>query len=188
VINQQQLVALKKKDPYTAEIISQLIVSINKLNNYHGIDTSGNVTAPKTVGQLVVTAANGVFRVTIIDKSAISRGINYFLEHDTNALFPAPVTLALGPSRDWQGFLGSGNFFFRCYSQYPLSPPSPIIYFGTQAVPTPVAGGGAIAGPAPLPEQGSGTNPTLPGHGFGNTPSQPGSFTGFRGAQGPNQF
>lgn len=189
MINLGQLKHISTSDPKLYEVLRQLVTSQNKLNNYHGIDTSGVVTPPNIVGSLTVTAANGVFRATVIDKSPVNKGINYFLEHDTTASFLAPVTIPLGPSRDWQGFLGTGNFFFRCYSQYPLSAPSTIIYFGTQLAPTPVAGGGAIAGPAPLPEQGSGTSSRLPGQGFGDAPSQPPSeFLGFRGAAGSNRF
>lgn len=182
MINQAQLVDLRRRDPKTAEIIAQLIVSVNKLNNYHGIDTSGAVTAPPTIGQLSVSAANGVFRATIIDKGAVNKGITYFLEHDTVPTFTHPVTVFLGPSRDWVDFLGSATFYFRAFSQYPLSPPSNKIYLGTPLSPTGLAGGGAIAGPAPLPEQGSGTNPTLPGTGYGVAIVQPPStFRGFSG-------
>ena len=169
MINLGQLQHIHRTDPKLYETLKQLVDSHNLLNNLHGIDTSGAVTAPQIVGMLTVTAANGIFRATIIDKSNVSKGVAYFLEHDTTASFLAPVTVHLGPSRDWLEFLGSGTFFFRAWSQYPLSPPSKLITFGTP--PTGVAGGGALAAPAPLAEQGSGTS-SLPGNGFGVQPRQ----------------
>lgn len=173
MISLGQLKHIQRTDPRLYEAITSLQDSINKLNNYHGIDTSGNVKAPATIGGLNVTAANGVFRVTITDRSSVNKGITYFLEHDTSSSFPHPVTVDLGASRSWVDFLGSATFFFRAYSSYPLSPPSSAVVFGG-ATPTGVAGGGAIAAPAPLTGQGTGTS-SLPngGQGFGNYSIQP---------------
>jgi len=168
LINLGQLKHIATVDPRLYEVLSQLVKSQNMLNNLHGLDTSGIVTAPPDIGSLVVTAANGVFRATITDRGAVNKGITYFLEHDVSASFLTPVTVNLGPSRNWLEFLGSGNFFFRAYSQYPLSPPSAKIL----STPAFVAGGGAIAGPNPQPSPGSGTSP-LPGSGYGGDPTQP---------------
>jgi hypothetical protein len=175
VLNPGQLARLRRENPYTAELIDALNQSINRLNNFHGLDTSGQVTPPPAPGSFVITATNGRFVGTIIDKSAVNKGINYWVEYAADASFQNAIQVCLVASRDFDKFLGSGTFFFRCFSQYPLSPPSPKIL----STPPSLAGGGAIAGPALPAEQGSGTSP-ISGQGFGGAPEQPpGEFPGF---------
>src|SRR6266850_4155570 len=113
MINLGQLQHIAVTDPHLYEVLKQLVTSQNKLNNYHGIDTSGVVKAPAAIGSLTVTATNGRFIATIIDKSPVNKGINYFVEYDTSASFLTAVQVALGPSRVFDKFLGSATYFFR---------------------------------------------------------------------------
>src|SRR5207253_3159090 len=86
--------------------------------------------------------------VTISDNNAIQRGINYFIEHDTDPNFTNPQVEDLHASRQKTLSLPAmdddGNpqpRYVRVYSQYKGSPPSAPIYFGGNT-PTPVNPGG----------------------------------------------
>ena len=122
-----------------------------------GLGVSGQITAPE-LQSIAVTAANGIFSVSVVDKSETHLGISYFVEYADNPSFDNSHTLFIGPSRNENGlFLGSGTFYFRVFSQYLNSTQSPKIVYGG-ATPLGVAGGGAIAGPTLPPTQGSGAN------------------------------
>lgn len=133
----------------------------------------GTTDPPGPIASLTVTAANGVFDFAIVDNSSVLRGINYFVEYSTTPNGPWKV-IDLGASRNDRRFLDSGIYYFRAYSSYPTSARSNPVYFGTQAAPTAVNGGGAIAGPAGLASQGSGTSFGANGGdgGFGNEPAR----------------
>jgi hypothetical protein len=132
----------------------------------------GSTNPPANISSLSVSAANGVFDFAIVDHNPVLRGINYFVEYSTTPSFTAPHVIDLGASRNFRTFLDSGTYYFRAYSAYPTSARSSPVYFGSQSNPTAVNGGGAVAGPAPLASQGSGTSSGANGGdgGFGNDP------------------
>lgn len=162
MVTKQLFSHLQHSDPRTYEGISKVIDALNGLNVRVGADPTGLITPPSAVGSVSVTAANGIFDAAITDKSPVTHGIEYFLEYDASPSFANATTIHLGPARNWRGYLGNATLYWRAYSSYRSSPPSPHIPFGA---PTAVVGGGS-AGPTIQNTQGSGTSP-LPGYGFG---------------------
>ena len=122
-------------------------------------------TPPSDITQLNVSAADGVFDISVVDNLPAQRGINYFLEYAQEPSFQSPILIDLGASRNWRGYLGNLTLYWRAYSAYPSTARSkPVVFLGN-----PVVGGGA-AGPAPLPSQGGGTSVggSAADGGFGN--------------------
>lgn len=156
---------IKSKDPRLHETFVALQNAINSLTKQAGLGPAGQITQ-STIQSISVAAANGIFTVSIIDKSAAHLGVNYFIEYATNPGFAGAFTLFLGPSRDVNGWnLGSQTYYFRAFSQYQNSQPSTrVVYGGT--TPIGVAGGGS-APPTPQPASGSGSST---GGGFGSLP------------------
>src|SRR5690242_4273968 len=121
---------IRTKDPKLGETIDDLRKAFISLAQQAGLSPSGQIAAPQ-IQSISVTAANGVFSVTVTDKSATHLGINYFLEYADNANFNNSHTLFMGPSRSENGlFLGSGTFYFRAFSQYLSSTPSAKVTYG----------------------------------------------------------
>lgn len=144
-------------DPRLAETIRQLSQHLDTIATQAGV--SGTVTkAPPAIRSIAVTAHNGYHAIALSDPegaAAPSLGIHYFADWDTSPAFSTPQTIHLGPSRNAYVNLGSQTVYWRAYSQYRNSPRSAMIVHGGSS-PTPVAGGGTIAGPTPAPSQGSG--------------------------------
>src|SRR5437879_4970570 len=154
---------IKTKDQRLYETIKSLHDGLESLVKQAGIGAGGNITPP-TIQSISVSAANGIFHVSITDASSTHFGINYFIEYADNAVFNNAKTEFLGPSRDKEGwYLGNRTLYFRAFSQYQSSLPSPRVIFGGSGTPAAVAGGGS-APPASLPTSGSGTGE---GGGFG---------------------
>jgi hypothetical protein len=144
-------------DPRLSQTFKDLSNAQDNAANVTGV--SGVATkAPPNVRSIFVQAAHGFFNVAITDpegQGGQSQGIFYFLDWDTSPNFTNPQTIHLGPARNWYGALGSQTTYWRAYSQFLSSPRSDYVYFGGQAAPTGVPGGGA-AGPVPAASQGSG--------------------------------
>jgi len=160
------LAPIKSRDPYLYEALTRIVDAVNQLGKATGADPSGDRTPPADIGSIAVTAQDGVFEIAIVDKSAVTRPINYFVEYDTSPSFPAPKVLPLGPTRNARIFVGNVTLYWRGYSQYLGSNPSRPVAYGSP--PTAVAGGGSLTGPAQQPSQGSGTaSGEQGGSGFG---------------------
>ncbi len=99
-------------------------------------------------------AADGIYDVAITDNSPVHRGVFYFAESDTSQDFTAPRVHFLGSSRNLRIALGNHTLYWRAYSQYLGSIPSPPVTFGSP--PVAVTGGG-LEGPTLQPSSGSGT-------------------------------
>ena len=151
----EHLPYLKTKDPRLYETIVALRNGMESLAKQAGIGIGGNITPP-TIQSITVSAANGIFHVSIIDKSTTHFGINYFVEYADNPVFNNAKSFFLGPNRDIEGWnLGSRTLYFRAFSQYLNSVQSPRVVFGG-STPTAVVGGGS-APPPILSTSGSGT-------------------------------
>lgn len=162
-------------DPVTRRAVDSVVSQLRAGFLQANITPEGFTPAPAAISKLTVTGQDGIFDVQIQDNSAVKRGIEYFLEYSLTAAFTAPITVSLGPARNWRRNLGNQTLFWRAYSQYPTSDPSPAVYFGTAAVPTAVVGGGATTGPTVQPSTGSGTAPNTGlsgGQGYGSQPSR----------------
>ena len=161
---------LRTKDPRLAETIEKLRIAIVSLVNQTGAAPGGTIAAP-SVQSISVSASNGIFSASIVDKTAPHLGIRYFIEYATNPNFDNSRTRYLGPSRDIDGWnLGNLTYYFRGFSQYPGSDISNKVIYGG-STPIGVAGGGS-APPTPPASQGSGGGTGATG-GFGPQPRQP---------------
>ena len=164
-----QLAKIKGTDPYLYESLRQLVAAVNALGRATGVDPSGSIATPDPIGILNVAAADGIFDLAITDNSAVHRGIFYFAESDTSPSFLAPRVHFLGCSRNLRLALGNVTLYWRAYSQYLGSQPSPSVTFGSP--PIAVTGGGS-SGPALSASSGSGTaSAQQGGSGFGRDAS-----------------
>lgn len=138
------------KDPALRTLLQQLEDSINHLSDHVGADPVGERVMPHAVQGVDVAAAGEMVHISVNDSSEVQRGIHYFVEADTDPNFPRPFVVHQGASRTALPVSlptkdGSGNtisYYFRAYSQYPGSPPSPKIAYGGLE-PTAVTLGGA---------------------------------------------
>lgn len=162
---------IRESHPRLHVALKTIVDAVNKVGQTAGIGPNNVVNAPTNTGQLSVRSGDGVFDVAIQDPNP-ARGENYFLEWDNDPSFANAKVIHLGPTRNWRGFLGSSNTYWRYHKQYVGSNVSSPVVFGG-STPQPVAGGGTMVGPTPHPTQGSGTS-KMPGKGFGdigpNTP------------------
>jgi hypothetical protein len=165
MLNVPQLAQIKGRDPYLYESLKQVVGAVNAIGRATGVDPAGSIAAPASIGSVSVAAADGIFDLAITDNSPVRRGIFYFAESDTTPAFTAPHVYFLGSSRNLRVSLGNQTLYWRAYSQYIGSTPSPPVPFGSP--PTAVTGGGS-AGPPLQPSSGSGTATAQQGgSGFG---------------------
>lgn len=147
---------IKQKDQRLYETLVALHAGVESLVQQAGLGPAGTI-APPQIQSIAVTASNGIFSASVVDKSSVHLGISYFLEYADNPNFDNSHTLFMGPSRNENGlFLGSGTFYFRAFSQYQNSAAGQKVVYGG-STPTGVSGGGTISGPTLPPSQGSGT-------------------------------
>lgn len=170
---------IERKDPHVAETFRAILNAINTHGQIAGIDPTGVFPAPKAPTSIKVTSVNGGFDVSIVD-AAPQRGVYYFVEFDASPNFIAPRTVPLLTVRNQYLPLGAATYYFRAYSQFRGSNPSPYTIFGTP--PTAVIGGGAGT-PALQATQGTGAGSVA-----GNSPtlSTGGGFGPIRGTTRPN--
>lgn len=162
---------IKRRDPILGEALQSLQDAMNNGFQQNGVDPTGEQGAPPNITQLNVTAANGIFSISIVDNGAIYKSIIYFVEWSLNANFAPSRTIQLGATRTHDVTLGNVTAYFRAYSQYPGSQASQPVYFASN----PVTGGGSTA-PAPTPSTGAGTasgTGTQAGTGSGPTAFRP---------------
>jgi len=145
---------VESTDPRLADSLRRIVDAVNNLARGTGVDPAGATAPPAPLAAVSVTAADGIFDVAITDNSPLVRGINYFVESDLTPGFNQPHVYSLGPSRNMRVALGNLTLYWRGYSQYPGSAPSPPATHGNP--PVAVAGGG-LSGPALQPSSGSGT-------------------------------
>jgi hypothetical protein len=161
-----QLAQIKSDSPYVYEALTQLVTGVNAVGRATGVDPSGSIAAPSSIGGLSVIAADGIFDLAITDNSTVNRGVFYFAESDVTPAFSNPYVHFMGSSRNLRVSLGNQTLYWRAYSQYLGSETSDPVAFGTP--PTAVVGGGTATGPALQSSQGSGTaSGSEGGSGFG---------------------
>lgn len=162
------------ENPMLGTALQQVEDAINNLGFQTASSPVGSTNPPPDIASVTVQAANGLFEFEVVDHSPVLRGITYFIEAATNVNFSDAKVVYQGTSRNGFIQLGSQTYFFRAYSAYPTSARSRSAYFGSQANPTGVVGGGS-APPAPaLAPQGSGTSNGANGGdgGYGNAPAR----------------
>jgi hypothetical protein len=151
---------------YLGEALQQIQDAINTTARHAAVDATGPLEPPPPIQRLnVKVSADGHVQATIDDHSNVQRGVRYFVESSTDKSFRQPHVLPLSTSRFLPPTLFPAKddngqpqvFYFRAYSQYPGSKPSPFVHFGGSS-PTPVAPGGTTQITL-LPSTGSGTAP-----------------------------
>lgn len=191
---------LKDIDPSgrLTDLVKQLIDAHNNIGRQTNASPVGSTAAPPKISALNVVGGGSFHRISIEDNNPVPRGIQYHVEWDTSPQFTSPKQITLGPDKNLDTQLGvNGLIYWRGYSSLGAqSPPSEPVYFGGANNPTGVDAGtvtlavtatvsgsnatgtatGHLVGPAPLPNAGSGTEPSQfpqSGAGFG--------FSGDRG-------
>lgn len=121
-----QLNEIARRDAYVYEALKRIVDAVNNLGKGIGLDPSQPAGPPRAIASLSVRAQDGIFDLAIADPSPVERGIFYFAESDTSPAFPAPTVYFLGSSRNLRLALGNLTLYWRAYSQYPGSNPSPL--------------------------------------------------------------
>lgn len=155
---------LREDYPQGYDALLAIVKSANQIASTAGVGAVGTAQTPDNNGSIDVVAADGIFDIAMTDPNP-QRGEYYFLEYDLTGSFSDAIVISLGPSRNWRGMLGNQTYFFRWYKQLLGSNVSGYAFFGG-TTPAGVAGGGALAGPAPHDTEGSGTS-SQPGQGWG---------------------
>lgn len=168
-ISVRHLAAIRAADPMMYETLTDIINGHDAAATQTNASSNGQTPTPPRINALTVQAKDGIFHASITDNGQIYRGINYHLQYSTDPQFSAPITVHLGPSRDYRGHIGNQTLYWRAYSDYPTSAHSQPVYHGG-AQPLPVAGGGSQSGPTIPAGQGSGTGQPGQISGYGPVP------------------
>ncbi len=166
---------------------STVLNGINTVAKHASVAPSGDMQPPSAPGGINVKVAGEMAHVTINDDNEIQRNVEYQVEYADNPSFSGAHVEHLGSSRGRVLNLPTfpdpnpddpspppHNWYFRTYSQYPGSNPSPITTYGAEN-PTPVN----MAGTTALtlqPSTGSGTalgNGSQSGWGLGKVVQRP---------------
>lgn len=171
MLNVPQIASMKDKN--LADALQRIVDHINLGSRALRFDPQGTFPAPKQVASVNVVGGTGAADIAITDNSIVGSGevepIAYWLEYSTDPNFinPPPYQVHLGAARNAHLKVPVAKLYFRVYSQYFGSLPSPPVVFGGTGAATQVdctAGTIAVLQTA----QGSGSNtPTRPGGGYG---------------------
>ncbi len=136
---QKEISILRKMDggQWFHSALQRIEDAVNALAKNGALAAKGVLPPPPQIQQVSVKANGGLLHVTISDSSAIQKGINYWVEHDTDKNFTRPHPIAFNASRTGTialpGMDDNGNpqpVYVRAYSQYPGGPPNSPIHFG----------------------------------------------------------
>lgn len=132
------------------EALKSVQDEVNAQKSQTGATGLGTPSAPNQPIGLTVSAAGGIFQVSVSDNQ---QGVNYTLEYSAISSFSTYRQIYIGPAMSYRANLGNQMLFWRVRAGKPTSPHgaplSSPTYFGTLAQPTPVQGGGATIGPQP---------------------------------------
>lgn len=136
----RELNYLTQKDSYAGSLFSRIITAVNTLAKNAGVSSVGKVSPPPPIDRINVqgsltgntlTCPSEILHWTLAHNQAVSRGVQYVSEVDTNPNFPAPHVIDHGCSRS--AFLhlptsdNEGNpqtYYLRSYPQYHGSDPA----------------------------------------------------------------
>lgn len=194
-VNQQleggrELSYINLRDTYAGSLFSKVIQAVNTLAKNAGVAAVGKVAPPPPIAGIsvsgttrgsTVSCPSEIMHWTINHPGAISKGIKYFSEVDTNPGFTNPHVVDHGTSRT--GFLTlptfssaenktnnvPTNYYLRSYAQMPGSDPSEHHVLGGLGSPLSINMGGTSV-TSLLPSTGSGTASSSGqqgGHGLG---------------------
>lgn len=175
------------RDPWAGTALQMLEDAVNRLAKSVGASPVGETPAPAPVQQLNVKVSGEMAHAVITDNNPVNRNVHYFLEYANEPNFLQPHVEHLGTSRGRVIPLPTNDdsgtphqWYFRAYSQYPGSKPSPhVAYGGVSPQPVIMNPNGTTTTPTSLtlqPSTGSGTaqnNGQQGGYGFGKFQSRP---------------
>ena len=190
-LNQQlqggrELNYVTQRDNYSGSLFGRIIEAVNTLAKNVGVAAVGKVAPPNPVDAVnvlgaqsgdTVTCPGEILHFTLTHNQAVSKGVQYVSEVDTDPNFTQPHVIDHGCSRS--GFLtlptltGAGNtkntYYLRSYAQYHGSDPCKPTVFGGLGGALKIQMNGTNVG-VPLPSTGSGTaspHGQQGGHGLG---------------------
>jgi hypothetical protein len=136
----RELSYINQRDAFAGSLFGRLIAAVNTLAKNAGVAAVGKVTPPPPVDAINVqgslsgktlTAPSEILHWTMTHNQAISKGIQYISEVDTDPNFTAPHVIDHGCSRSAFLHLPANNsngvqqtYYLRSYAQYHGSDPS----------------------------------------------------------------
>jgi hypothetical protein len=188
----RELPYLNIREPFLGSILQRIIAAVNQTAKSAAVSSVGKVSPPNPVDSVqvlgtqsgdTVTCPGEILHLTLTHNQAVSKGVQYISEVDTDPNFPQPHVIDHGCSRS--AFLtlptltGAGNtkntYYLRSYAQYHGSDPCKPTVFGGLGGALKIQMNGTNVG-IPLPSTGSGTASPLGqqgGHGIGRVLDRP---------------
>lgn len=182
---------ITQRDNYAGSLFGRIIEAVNTLAKNAGVAAVGKVASPPPVNRInvqgtlagdTVTCPSEILHWTLDHNQAISKGIRYFSEIDTDPSFPTPHVIDHGTSRSAFLTLPKMNdagvdhtYYLRSYSQYHGSDPSQPTVHGNLGAPLKIKMTGTSK-TSLLTSAGSGTaspNGQQGGHGLGKVLDRP---------------
>jgi hypothetical protein len=182
----RELNYITQRDNYSGSLIGRIIEAVNTLAKNAGVAAVGKVSPPNPIDSIqvqgkqvgnVITAPGEVLHYTLTHNQAVSKGVQYLSEIDTDPNFTQPHVIDHGSSRSafltLPTFKNDGTtpnvYYLRSYAQYHGSDPCKPTVFGGLGGAIQIKMSG-LSGATPLPSTGSGTaSPSgqQGGHGLG---------------------
>jgi hypothetical protein len=182
----RELNYVTQRDNYSGSLFGRIIEAVNTLAKNAGVAAVGKVAPPNPVDAInvqgkqvgnVVTCPGEVLHYTLTHNQAVSKGVRYISEVDTDPNFTQPHVIDHGCSRSafvaLPTFKNDGTtpnvYYLRSYAQHPGSDPCKPTVFGGLGGALQIQMHGLSAA-TPLPSTGSGTaSPSgqQGGHGLG---------------------
>ena len=173
----QELTMTTQKDVYLGNLIRRVINAVNTLATNTSTSAIGKLPPPPKIDSIqvqgtqannVLTCPSEILHWTMTHNQAVTKGVRYFSEIDTNPGFTQPHVVDHGTSRT--GFLTLPTFssaenktnnqptvyYLRSYAQYSGSDPAKETVFGNLNGSTQIVMGGTSVTPL-LSSTGSGT-------------------------------
>ena len=155
--------ALNTLHPALGDALRRTQDAINSLAENAGVSSIGPLPAPPPLQSVSIKTAGELVHIALNHQAPISKSIKYFTEVSTEPSFARPIVYDHGssrtpppislPTKDDSG--APVTYYFRHYSQYHGSPPSPVLVHGGN-IPVGVTLSG-VTQMTLLPSTGSGT-------------------------------
>jgi|ERR1700674_220374 len=188
----RELNYVAQKDAYAGTLFSRIIEAVNTLAKNAGVAAVGKIAPPPPIDAInvsgtqvgdTITVPGEVLHHTLTHNQAISKGVNYFSEVDTNPNFTQPHVIPHTASRSsflsLPTFLDDGvtkqTYYLRSYAQYHGSDPSKPTVLGGSGGAIKIQMSGTSSGTL-LSSTGSGTaapNGQQGAHGLGKVLDRP---------------
>jgi len=117
--------AIAQKDWRIGESLRQIEDAINQGHATVGVDPTQPYPTPAALTSISVTAAMGLFTITLVDNANNHENLNYFVQADSTPAFLNARTYALGTSLTLDLNLGNKTLYWRAYAKFPGSKQSP---------------------------------------------------------------